>query len=123
MEIVNFVYFTNGFSTKRFSKIPALNACSSSVLLTVFGRNRLASSVFPKSSCFVDFLQVFRRTRSAFSSFRLQVILSFYQRFGRNRVAAEHLLGDENSSIFLQDFDEMGFGHGFFDVFAFRLFS
>ena len=43
--------------------------------------------------------------------------------FGRNRVAAEQLLGDENSSIFLQDFDEMGFGHRFSDDFAFRLFS
>ena len=31
----------------------------------------------------------------------------------RKGVAADTLSGDENSLIFLQDFDEMGFGHRF----------
>ena len=62
---------------------------------------------------------LFRRFPAGFSTnatrfFELQIagdFVLFTNVFGRNRVAAEQLLGDENSSIFLQDFDEMGFGH------------
>ena len=66
-----------------------------------FSTNAVIFFEFPNQGGFVSFTKVFRR----------------------NGVAADTLSGDEHSSMFLQDFDEMGFGHPFFDVFAFLLFS
>ena len=66
-----------------------------------FSTNAVIFFEFPNEGDFVSFTKVCRR----------------------NGVAADTLSGDENSSIFLQDFDEMGFGRRFSDDFAFRLFS
>ena len=114
MEIVNFVCFTNGFWTERFFDIPACNARSSSVLLTVFWTNSSCVSMFSEYELFRRFPVGFSTNAVIFFEFPNEGdFVSCTKVFGRNGVAADSLSDDENSSMFLQDFDEMGFGHRF----------
>ena len=101
MQSAQFVCFTNGFWT------------NSSRVFT-----------FPESGVFRRFPAGFPTNAVIFFEFPNEGdFVSFTKVFGRNGVAADTLSDDENSSIFLQDFDETGFGHRFSKFFAFRLFS